>query len=86
SLIQQGLEVNANDNHGNTPLHCSAKVGNLKACKLLIENGADINRKNNNAGTALHRAAKGGHFPVMAFLIEKGAEPMPKTISDSSAT
>ena len=41
-LIEKGVDVNAKDKNGSTPLHYAAKMANLKVVKLLIEHGADI--------------------------------------------
>ncbi len=39
-LIEQGLDVNAVDSYGRTPLIWAAEQGNIEAMKLLLDNGA----------------------------------------------
>ena len=57
-LIAKGLDVNATDKKGNTPLHTTCwgvykDYSNLDVIKALIQNGADINVKNNEGRTPL---------------------------------
>ena len=52
--IEQGGDVNAKDEDGNTPLHSSFIT--FKILKILIENKADVNAKANDGATPLHSA------------------------------
>jgi ankyrin repeat protein len=42
SLIEKGLEVDAQDKLCNTSLHCAALCRNVNACRMLLERGANI--------------------------------------------
>ena len=63
-LLEQGAEVNAKNNHGQTSLHYTYatfdKVNyshytyNTEMTKFLMEHGADINTKDNRGDTPLH--------------------------------
>ena len=62
---------------GNTALHCAAKAGNLKICKLLEYNGITIDVKNYDRMTPLEFAARYGDgkskdvFSCIKWLMEK---------------
>ena len=44
-LVDKGAEVNKADDDGLTPLHRSARKGNVDMVSLLVANGADLNVK-----------------------------------------
>ena len=50
-LQQDGVDVNARDNHGNTALHLTS---NIAIASLLIKAGADPNLQNEDGDTPLH--------------------------------
>ena len=54
-LILEGGDVNAQDEDGETPLHCAmAREGNYDVARLLIENGADLANNTVDESTPLH--------------------------------
>lgn len=54
-LIQEGGDVNAQDEDGDTPLHWAvARKGNYEVARLLIENGADLANNTIDRRTPLH--------------------------------
>lgn len=54
-LIQEGGDVNAQDEDGDTPLHWAmAREGNYEVARLLIENGADLANNTVDESTRLH--------------------------------
>ncbi|MFC1600996.1 ankyrin repeat domain-containing protein [Candidatus Sumerlaeota bacterium] len=55
-LIDQGMDLEALDNAGNTPLHRAVESGRQGVLKLLIRKGCNIDAKNANGQTALHTA------------------------------
>ena len=73
NLIENGTDVNIQDEYGQTPLHLASESSYLDVVKFLIENGADVNITNNN-GTPLHNACENGHLDIVKFLIENGAD------------
>ena len=67
-FLNEGADVNAKDNKGNTPLHKAAQKGHLEFIEFLVGKGADVNAKNDDGNTPLHRAAYYGQFQVIKFL------------------
>jgi ankyrin repeat protein len=58
-LIDYNLNINEQDNKGNTPLHYAAEVGRTDVVELLLSKGANPNLINMNGDSPLHLAAKG---------------------------
>ena len=54
-LVDKGAEVNKADDDGLTPLHRSARKGNVEMVSLLVANGADLNVKDRWVGGFFHR-------------------------------
>ena len=78
-LIDNGADVNANEDYGWTPLHLAAKYGHREVAELLIAKGADVNAKKKDGWTPLHLAALYGHTEIVELLIAKDADVNPKT-------
>jgi len=78
--LSMGVDVNAKNSDGNTPLHWAASRGHLKLGKYLLLKGAKINAKNGSGYTPLYNAAWTGRLETARFLISKGADVNSKDI------
>jgi ankyrin repeat protein len=72
--LGKGVDVNAKDGFGRTPLYFAADRGRKQVAELLITEGADVNVNARNGFTPLHRAAYQGHKEIAELLIDNGAD------------
>ncbi|KAK7440426.1 hypothetical protein VKT23_017064 [Stygiomarasmius scandens] len=70
----EGVNVNAKDDFGTTPLQDAARGGEENIIILLIEKGADVNAEGGRYGTALQTAAYCGQLGAVKLLMAKGAD------------
>ena len=70
-LAHPGLDVNAANAAGETPLMLAALRGRLDLAKMLAQRGAAVNRV---GWTPLHYACSGPDEGVVAWLLAQGAE------------
>jgi uncharacterized protein len=84
-LLDEGDDVNAENDNGETALLYAALKGNLEMVKLLIEREADVEARDKDGFTVLMAAASGGHLDVAGLLIEKGAEVNAKNVDGETA-
>lgn len=74
-LINQGNDINAKDEYGQTALMAAAANNNAEITTLLLEHNANVNATRNNGKTALIIAADNGSISIVKLLLEKGANP-----------
>ncbi|MFB9929099.1 ankyrin repeat domain-containing protein [Amycolatopsis halotolerans] len=72
-LVEQGLDVDAANQYGETPLWTRAARGAAAQIPLLLSLGADIERSRGYSGTPLHGAASRQRPETVRVLIEHGA-------------
>lgn len=70
-LISYGVDVNANNLSGRTPLF---GVGNIEVARILMSKGAKVNISSAFGETPLHCASARGQKEVVDLLIRKGAD------------
>jgi ankyrin repeat protein len=72
-LASSKVDVNAVDEHGNTPLIEAARLGHDKIAAELLIAHADLSKKNDEGKTALMLASEGGHDETVRVLTAAGA-------------
>ena len=72
-LIRHGVDLDAMNNTGYTPVHHAAESGSAEAARVLIWAGADVNLANVRGEAPLARAHRGGYSAIVTMLQEAGA-------------
>jgi hypothetical protein len=73
-LLASGVDINATDEFGRTPLMWAAAMRQSEMVKLLVDKGAKVNIRDPNGWTALMWAAKNSRIETLDFLLGKGAD------------
>ncbi|KAN0141605.1 Ankyrin repeat-containing domain protein [Lactarius tabidus] len=79
-LLELGLDVNARDKDGDTPLHFACFHGNFKTALVLLDHGAEVNAQNADGQTPLHRVSQSSDYdnddnPLVAqLMLKRGAD------------
>ncbi len=73
-FLDQGVDVNGENDRGWTPLIAAASENQLEIAELIIERGAKVNYINSKGWTALIEAADEGSIEVVQLLITRGAD------------
>ena len=74
ALVKQGVDVNAKEADGATPLHWAAHMDNLASVDALLKAGAKGNVANIYGVTPLMLAAENGSAPMIERLLAGGAD------------
>jgi len=72
-LTLEPMDLNIQDNDGNTPLHTACENGNIEIAKALLTAGAGANTQDNDGNTPLHTACKNGNIDIAKALLIAGA-------------
>ena len=76
-LLDDGADINEEDECGKTPLWIACRNGEYECAKLLIERGADLNRSTNELKESIFLTACGStpfHTEIVHKLIAKGCD------------
>lgn len=68
--IANGMDLNATDDGGMSPLMCAADAGQVQICRILLEAGADPLQCNDEGRDAHFFALKNGSSEVVGVLRE----------------
>lgn len=72
-LINKGVDIEAKDINGVTPLIRASCQGYKDIVEVLLKNGANVHSKDNNNGTAIEDAYFMKHFNIVDLLLKYGA-------------
>lgn len=72
-LLDNGADVNAQDQMRKSALHCAAYKGRTETARLLIKHGADLSLTNSYGFTPLREAVGKGPPELVALLLASGA-------------
>ncbi|XP_041355391.1 ankyrin-1-like [Gigantopelta aegis] len=73
-LVGKGVNINLQNEDGNTPLHFAVQGLSFNIVNHLVEHGGEINQQNENGNTPLHYAAQHGSVDIVSCLVENQAE------------
>jgi ankyrin repeat protein len=79
-LIQKGVDVNARDEYGRTPLMLTSEIGHTEIAEFLIQKGADINARDADGWTSLMHASRNGNMQIAKLFIQHNADVNAKEI------
>ncbi len=70
ALLNEGVDVNIQDDDGDTALHIAAAEDRLDIVQALLNAGADVSIKNFKSATSLCMAAKNGNLEMASLLLD----------------
>jgi len=79
-LLHAGVDINAADNNGHSPLFLAASFGNLSALRLLANNEAELDTENDNGVSAVIEAALSNNDSIVKYLLDQGATSLGKCL------
>ncbi len=81
ALLQQRIDVNAQQGDGSTALHYAAYNDNLAIAQMLIRAGARADAANDLGSTPLHLACNNGSAAMVGLLLAAKANPNSKLLN-----
>ena len=73
-LLENGADLNAQDDDGSTPLHLASSRETVEVVRLLLKYGADVEAVDGSGRTAYQVASDGGHDEIMKLLSVHGTK------------
>jgi ankyrin repeat protein len=73
-LSTKGIDLEAEDQQGRTPLYLAATWGHADCVKFLLTKSVWVDSYDSADCTALHKAARAGHVQVIKLLLGHGAK------------
>ena len=70
-LLQQGVDIDAQDSNGWTSLHIASANGHINVIKILLGKGANRSLRTRDEYEAVYLAAIGGHESATSLLLNK---------------
>ena len=74
-MVQRGVDPNAVDRSGDTPLGLAARLGFSEGARVLIAGGARVDGANARGETPLIIATQGRRLDMVQMLMRQGANP-----------
>lgn len=85
AILDDGPDIGAICQRGQSALHEAAAYGNACAVRLLVKSDAPLSAVDSNRQTALHLAAEHGHSNVVKILLESGIGTHEKSLNGLTA-
>lgn len=73
-LIQEGADINARDQYGQTAVMLAARNGHSKLVRFLVDENVELNNSAKYHLTALMLAVVNGHADIVHMLVSEGAD------------
>lgn len=72
-VLENGANVNTDDNHKNSLLLIATRNGQTEMAKLLVQHGADVNQQSDNLDSAFLYAGASGQTELVKLYLVNGA-------------
>nr|WP_234032999.1 ankyrin repeat domain-containing protein [Paenibacillus faecalis] len=75
NIIQKGVDIDAQDAKGQTPLLIATRNNDVATAEVLIDAGADVNIQDNIKDSPFLYAGAEGYLEILKLTIDAGADP-----------